>query len=72
MRCDRRYPVVGIGAIDEAGSFDELTQRFVERDSEVDLMLLDLAMPGMRGFSGLMYLRAQYPSDPGGRRVRER
>ena len=27
-------------------------------------MLLDLAMPGVRGFSGLMYLRAQYPSVP--------
>ena len=24
-------------------------------------MLLDLAMPGVRGFSGLMYMRAQYP-----------
>ena len=27
-------------------------------------MLLDLTMPGVRGFSGLMYLRAQYPSVP--------
>jgi DNA-binding NarL/FixJ family response regulator len=26
--------------------------------------LLDLTMPGVRGFSGLMYLRAQYPSVP--------
>jgi DNA-binding NarL/FixJ family response regulator len=31
---------------------------------EVDLILLDLTMPGVRGFSGLMYLRAQYPSVP--------
>ena len=30
----------------------------------VDLILLDLSMPGVRGFSGLMYLRAQYPSVP--------
>jgi DNA-binding NarL/FixJ family response regulator len=30
----------------------------------VDLVLLDLAMPGVRGLSGLMYLRAQYPSVP--------
>ena len=29
-----------------------------------DLVLLDLSMPGVRGFSGLMYLRAQYPSLP--------
>ena len=26
--------------------------------------MLDLTMPGVRGFSGLMYLRAQYPSVP--------
>ena len=27
-------------------------------------MLVDLTMPGVRGFSGLMYMRAQYPSVP--------
>src|SRR5262249_48542646 len=31
---------------------------------EADLVLLDLAMPGVRGFSGLLYLRAQYPGMP--------
>ena len=36
----------------------------LERGGDVDLVLLDLAMPGVRGFSGLMYLRAQYPSVP--------
>ena len=36
----------------------------LERGGEVDLILLDLTMPGVRGFSGLMYLRAQYPSVP--------
>ncbi len=49
--------------IAEAGSFDE-TVELLERDSDVDLILLDLRMPGVRGFSGLMYLRAQYPSVP--------
>jgi DNA-binding NarL/FixJ family response regulator len=49
--------------IGEAGSFDEVA-RLLERGSEVDLILLDLTMPGVRGFSGLMYLRAQYPSVP--------
>ena len=34
------------------------------KGGEVDLILLDLSMPGVRGFSGLMYLRAQYPSVP--------
>ena len=49
--------------IDEAGSFDELTA-LLERDSDVDLVLLDLTMPGISGFSGLIYLRAQYPAIP--------
>ncbi len=49
--------------IAEAGSFDEIAD-LLERSGDVDLILLDLAMPGVRGFSGLMYLRAQYPSVP--------
>jgi DNA-binding NarL/FixJ family response regulator len=49
--------------IAEAGSFEEVTQ-LLERGAEVDLILLDLTMPGVRGFSGLMYLRAQYPTVP--------
>jgi DNA-binding NarL/FixJ family response regulator len=49
--------------IAEAGTFEEVTD-FLERGGDVDLILLDLRMPGVRGFSGLMYLRAQYPSLP--------
>jgi DNA-binding NarL/FixJ family response regulator len=49
--------------IAEAGSFDEAV-KLLDREGDVDLVLLDLAMPGVRGFSGLMYLRAQYPSVP--------
>ena len=49
--------------IAEAGSFEDVT-RLLERGVEIDLILLDLSMPGVRGFSGLMYLRAQYPSVP--------
>ena len=49
--------------IAEAGSFEDVT-RALERGAEIDLILLDLSMPGVRGFSGLMYLRAQYPSVP--------
>lgn len=33
-------------------------------NSNVDLVLLDLAMPGVRGFSGLLYLRAEFPGVP--------
>ncbi|MEA2873691.1 MAG: hypothetical protein QOH67_3667 [Hyphomicrobiales bacterium] len=49
--------------ITEAGSFDDASA-LLDRESDVDLVLLDLAMPGVRGFSGLMYMRAQYPSVP--------
>ena len=55
--------VVTTARIDEAGSFDDLTA-LLEQDSDVDLILLDLTMPGISGFSGLIYLRAQYPAIP--------
>jgi DNA-binding NarL/FixJ family response regulator len=49
--------------IAEAGSFDE-TAKLLDHTGDVDLVLLDLAMPGVRGLSGLLYLRAQYPGVP--------
>ncbi len=47
----------------EVGDIESLI-RLLERDSDIDLVLLDLGMPGARGFSSLMYLRAQYPAVP--------
>lgn len=49
--------------ISETGSLDGLSS-MLEGKTETDLVLLDLAMPGVKGFSGLMYLRAQYPEIP--------
>ncbi|MCB1540776.1 MAG: response regulator transcription factor [Rhodoblastus sp.] len=47
----------------EAGDLEGVT-RVVSAGTGIDLILLDLAMPGVRGFSGLMYLRAEHPDVP--------
>jgi DNA-binding NarL/FixJ family response regulator len=47
----------------EASSFESL-QDLVDEHKEVDLVLLDLHMPGVSGFAGLVYLCKQYPSVP--------
>jgi len=47
----------------EAGSMAELTE-LLSHDQNIDLVLLDLSMPGVQAFSGLLYLRAQYPQIP--------
>jgi DNA-binding NarL/FixJ family response regulator len=49
--------------IAEAGTFDDVVA-LLDKGGEIDLVLLDLTMPGVRGFSGLLYIRAQYPSVP--------
>lgn len=50
-------------AIKEASSIDDVTAA-LQTDDDVDVVLLDLKMPGMSGFSGLSFLRSQYPSVP--------
>lgn len=49
--------------IAEASDLDSLVQH-LNTDQEMDLVLLDLTMPGVQGFSGLLFIRAQYPQLP--------
>ena len=55
--------ITGVTVIAEVGSFDDVL-RLLDRDPEVDLALLDLGMPGVRGLSALMHLRTQHPAVP--------
>lgn len=47
----------------EAGTLDEATQ-ILTSDPAIDLVLLDLTIPGAQGMTGLLYLRAQHPEIP--------
>ena len=49
--------------IGEAGSLNELLGQ-LQQSADVDLILLDLAMPGVQGLSGLLLLRREYPEVP--------
>ncbi len=47
----------------EAASLEEVVA-VIEREGSLDLVLLDLHMPGMNGMAGLERLRASYPTVP--------
>jgi DNA-binding NarL/FixJ family response regulator len=48
--------------LSEAGSLEELSK--ILNGGDVDLVLLDLSMPGVQGYSGLLYLRSLDPGIP--------
>ncbi|MCZ8375645.1 MAG: response regulator transcription factor [Beijerinckiaceae bacterium] len=47
----------------EAGTLEETVQA-LSGQGDIDLVLLDLKMPGVSGFSGLTFLRSQHPAVP--------
>jgi DNA-binding NarL/FixJ family response regulator len=49
--------------IAEAHDFDSMVAA-LDASPDTDLVLLDLTMPGVRGFSGLLFLRSERPSIP--------
>ncbi len=49
--------------IHEANDFESLAAA-LEETPDMDLVLLDLTMPGVRGFSGLLFLRSERPGVP--------
>jgi DNA-binding NarL/FixJ family response regulator len=52
------------GAEIEEASSVHAAKEALERDQSFDLLLLDLSMPGTRGFDGLLELRAARPKQP--------
>jgi DNA-binding NarL/FixJ family response regulator len=55
--------LAGVGSILEAGDF-EATKTVIAANEDVDLLLLDLAMPGASGLSGLISLRGIHSAVP--------
>lgn len=53
----------GVANILEAGDFDGV-RTLVEKNDDIDLVLLDLSMPGVSGLSGLISLRGVHPTVP--------
>lgn len=47
----------------EAGCLDDAIRLLTEK-GDMDLLLLDISMPGMNGLSGLVSLRSQFPATP--------
>ena len=56
-------PVLPTATVVEADSFSAL-QEALQNHGEPNLILLDLNMPGVKGFSSLLFLRSEHPAVP--------
>jgi len=54
---------LGDAEVPEAARFEQIGPA-IERSEGIDLIVLDLHMPGMNGFIGLMMLRSEHPAIP--------
>ena len=63
LRSDGHDDRLGSVSLSQSESLDAAIE-VLKQDGTIDLILLDLTMPGMRGLSGLMYLRAEFPGTP--------
>lgn len=55
--------VDGVGSVLEAGDFESVKQ-LAQANDDIDLLLLDLSMPGSSGLSALISLRGIHPDTP--------
>lgn len=55
--------IEGVGTVLEAGDFDSVKQ-LAQSNGDIDLLLLDLSMPGSSGLSALISLRGIHPETP--------
>lgn len=52
-----------VSSVLEASTIDE-TVALIDQHDDIDLVLLDLDLPGTSGFGGLLTLRTQFPKQP--------
>ena len=50
--------------VSQANNYVELFDSLYQKVQEIDLLIIDLFMPGSSGYAGLSFLRTQFPTLP--------